>query len=107
MKKWPVKPLGECVAPKELWNEGHDPRQRIKNQVVRHDEKNAYPSVSDAEVLAVPIPLPPLAEQRRIVARLAALAAKQSGLHRLQAETDADLAAFTPALLAKAFRGEL
>ena len=47
------------------------------------------------------------AEQRRIVARLDALAAKNSELRRLQTETEAELAAFTPALLAKAFRGEL
>jgi len=52
-------------------------------------------------------PFPPLAEQRRIVARLDALAAKQAELRRLQTETDAELAAFTPALLAKGFRGEL
>jgi restriction endonuclease S subunit len=56
---------------------------------------------------SVPIPIPDAATQLRIVARLDALAAKQSELRRLQAETDADLAAFTPALLAKAFRGEL
>jgi hypothetical protein len=30
-----------------------------------------------------------------------------SELRRLQTETEAELAAFTPALLAKAFRGEL
>ena len=51
--------------------------------------------------------IPPLAGQRRLVARLDALAAKRSDLRRLQSETDADLAAFTPALLAKAFRGDL
>jgi hypothetical protein len=33
--------------------------------------------------------------------------AKQTELRRLQKETEAELAAFTPALLAKAFRGEL
>ena len=48
-----------------------------------------------------------LAEQRRVVERLDALTAKQTELHRLQKETEADLSAFTPALLAKAFRGEL
>lgn len=47
------------------------------------------------------------AEQRRIVGRLDALAAKQTELRRLQTETEAELAAFTPALLAKAFRGKL
>jgi type I restriction enzyme S subunit len=43
------------------------------NQVVRHDEKNAYPSVSDDEVLAVEIPVPLVVEQRRIMARVEAL----------------------------------
>ena len=46
-------------------------------------------------------------DQRRFVARLAALSAKQTELRRLQKETEAELAAFTSALLAKAFRGEL
>ena len=36
-----------------------------------------------------------------------ALGAKHSQLRRLQTETEAELAAFTPALPAKAFRGEL
>jgi hypothetical protein len=46
-------------------------------------------------------------EQHRIVTRLDTLAAKQAKLLRLQTETQTALAAFTPALLAKAFRGEL
>jgi restriction endonuclease S subunit len=56
---------------------------------------------------SLPIPIPNAATQLRIVARLDALAAKQAELRRLQAETAADLDAFTPALLAKALRGEL
>jgi hypothetical protein len=51
--------------------------------------------------------LPHHAARRRIVARLDALAAKQTELRRLQTETEAELSAFTPALLARAFRGEL
>lgn len=164
---WTVKPLRDCVAPKELWNLGRKPRRRIRyvelagidnergviansndieaakapsrakkviragdvifattrpnlkniaivppelndeicstgfcvlrpkndvvtsgwifgivrsdwfiNQVVRHDEKNAYPSVSDDEVLAVEIPVPLVTEQGRITARIEALTSR-------------------------------
>jgi type I restriction enzyme, S subunit len=48
----------------------------------------------------VPIPVPPLPEQRRIVAKLDAL-------KRLQAETAAELDALLPSILDKAFKGEL
>lgn len=47
------------------------------------------------------------AEQRRIVLYLNSLQVKAKELKQLQTETEAELAAFTPALLAKAFRGEL
>jgi restriction endonuclease S subunit len=56
--------------------------------------------------LKIPFPAD-LAEQRRIVEYLNGFQAKADDLKRLQAETDAELTAFTPALLAKAFRGEL
>ncbi len=52
---------------------------------------------------AIPVPVPPVEAQRRF-SKLNALRDK---LRRLQTETEAELAAFTPALLAKAFRGEL
>jgi len=63
--------------------------------------------IAKQDVQEIPIPEVPVAEQRRIVSRLDALAAKQAELRRLQTETEAELAAFTSALLAKAFRGEL
>jgi type I restriction enzyme, S subunit len=53
------------------------------------------------------IPVPPLAEQRRIVAELDALQAEVDALKRLQAETAAELDALLPAILDKAFKGEL
>ncbi len=45
--------------------------------------------------------------QRAIVTRLDALRGKLDELQRFQREVAAALASFTPALLAKAFRGEL
>ncbi len=47
------------------------------------------------------------AEQRRIVEYLDGLQRKAEELKQLQSETETELAAFTPALLAKAFRGGL
>ncbi|GFO96010.1 type I restriction enzyme, R subunit [groundwater metagenome] len=53
------------------------------------------------------IPLPPLPEQRRIVAYLNDLQAKVDAARRLQAETGAELGALLPAVLDKAFKGEM
>lgn len=47
------------------------------------------------------------AEQRRIVEYLNNLQRRAEALKQLQAETATELAAFTPAVLSKAFRGEL
>ena len=54
-----------------------------------------------------PIPLPPIDEQRRVVAQLNALQAKIDAVKRLQTETAAELDAMLPAILDKAFKGEL
>jgi type I restriction enzyme S subunit len=56
---------------------------------------------------AVKVPVPPLPEQRRIVARIEALTVRAEHAKSLLAEAQSELASFTPALLAKAFRGEL
>lgn len=53
------------------------------------------------------IAVPPLDEQRRIVAYLDGFQAKVEALRRLQDETQAELDALTTAILDKAFRGEL
>lgn len=51
----------------------------------------------------IPVPVPPVEAQRRF-SQLHTLREK---LRRMQIQTEAELAAFTPALLAKVFRGEL
>lgn len=64
-------------------------------------------NVSLGRLRAAEIPVPPLAEQRRIVAELDALQAEVDALKRLQAETAAELDALLPAILDRAFKGEL
>jgi type I restriction enzyme S subunit len=53
------------------------------------------------------IPVPPLSEQRAIVAQLDALQAEVDALKRLQGESAAELDALLPAILDRAFKGEL
>jgi type I restriction enzyme S subunit len=63
--------------------------------------------VSGRDAQSFVIPVPPLAEQRRIVAELDALQAEVDALKRLQAETAAELDALLPSLLDRAFKGDL
>lgn len=64
-------------------------------------------NISKEKVLALRLPPFELPEQRRIVAELDALQAEMDALKRLQAETTAELDALLPALLDRAFKGEL
>ena len=73
------------------------------SQVVRHDEKNAYPSVSDDEVCAVEIPVPPLAEQRRLVARIEALTSRLEQARQARQAALAETEAAMQAALQSAF----
>lgn len=63
-------------------------------------------NVNSTKLKALPLSLPPLPEQRRIVAELDALQAEVDALKRLQAETSAELDALLPAILDRAFKGE-
>lgn len=71
-------------------------------------EDGNRPNMNGSKLGNIEIPYPQdKTEQRSIVNYLNSLRAKVEELARLQAEADGELAAFTPALLAKAFRGEL
>ncbi len=63
--------------------------------------------VNTSIVGSLPCRIPPLPEQRRIVAYLDELQAKVDALRRLHAETGAELDALMPAVLDRAFKGEL
>ena len=56
---------------------------------------------------SIPIPVPSLPEQRRIVAYLDGLQTQVAALRRLQIESRRELEALMPSVLDKAFKGEL
>jgi type I restriction enzyme S subunit len=64
-------------------------------------------NVNATKLKALPIHLPPLTEQRRIVAYLDDLQAKVDALKKLQSETAAELDALLPSILDRAFAGAL
>jgi type I restriction enzyme S subunit len=68
---------------------------------------SAAPHLNIGALRRFPFLLPDLAVQDRIVAQLDALKAKIDSVRALQAETAAELDAMIPAILDKAFRGEL
>ena len=81
--------------------------RRCRESLFSQVEGSAQPSLNAGKILGTSLPLPPLSEQRRIVAGLDALQAEVDALKRLQAETAAELDALLPAILDRAFKGEL
>jgi type I restriction enzyme S subunit len=81
--------------------------RRCRRSLFSQVEGSAQPSLNAAKILGTALPLPPLAEQRRIVTYLDALQAQVDALKRLQAETAAELEALLPAILDRAFKGGL
>lgn len=65
------------------------------------------PKLNREQLLAYPISLPALTEQRRIVAYLDSVAAIAHELKQRQEETDAELQRLEQTILDRAFRGEL
>jgi len=63
--------------------------------------------ISGGNAKSFHVPVPPLSEQRRIVAELDSLQTRVDALKKLQAQTAAKLDALLPSILDKAFKGEL
>jgi type I restriction enzyme S subunit len=68
---------------------------------------STFKEITLGRLRTIPVRLPPLEEQRRIAAGLDALQAKVDAVKALQTETAAELDAMLPAILDKAFKGEL
>ena len=67
----------------------------------------AQPTLNVRQLEQAPIPVPPLDEQRRIVAYLDGLQAKVNALGELQSASGEELSALMPSVLDRAFNGEL
>jgi type I restriction enzyme S subunit len=65
------------------------------------------PGLNLTNIRNLTLPVPPLPEQRRIVAHLDSLQAKADALRALQSETAAELGALLPSVLNRAFAGEM
>jgi len=76
-------------------------------QITDERKGTGQPNVNGNKLANILVPVPPLEEQRRIVAYLDDLQASVDALKRLQAETQAELDALLPSVLDKAFKGEL
>jgi type I restriction enzyme S subunit len=79
----------------------------IRDRMIDKSRGDMIPHIVLREIRAFPVPLPPISEQRQIVAELDTLQADVDTLKRLQAETATELDALLPSILDKAFKGEL
>ncbi|TKJ40657.1 hypothetical protein CEE37_06755 [candidate division LCP-89 bacterium B3_LCP] len=70
-------------------------------------EGTKMPRLRTGDIEAFTIPVPPLVEQRRIVVRIEELVKKVEEAKKLLHEAQEEITIFIPALLSKAFRGEL
>jgi len=81
--------------------------EHAKKTALAEATQTTQPNINLGNLNRLKVRVPPLAEQRRIVAELDALQAEVDTLKRLQTETAAELGALLPAILDKAFKGEL
>ena len=103
--KMTVDPKKADVRFIHFWLQTHTVRKYLMTQA--RGTSGSMKKINQGHVENIPVPDIPIHKQHLIVEYLNCLQAKADELKRLQAETEAELAAFTPALLAKAFRGEL
>lgn len=99
-----LRPNQDIVLPKYLWNYLRAPQGRaVVDQM--HRTTSGLRNLKMRQYRAQLVPVPSVQEQRYVVSYLDALQAQVDQLRRLQEETQAQLDALIPAVLAKAFGG--
>ena len=79
----------------------------VKKIALSEATQTTQPNINLKNIEKLNIPIPPLTEQRHIVAYFDNLQAKVDALKRLQTESATELDALLPSILDKAFKGEL
>jgi len=79
----------------------------IKDLVVNRSRGDMIPHIVLREIRALPVPVPPLCDQHRIVNELDDFQSRVAELKMLQVKTAAELYALLPSILDKAFTGRL
>jgi type I restriction enzyme S subunit len=79
----------------------------MKHVYIKSSFGGAQPNISQKVIRETKVPVPPIREQQLIVSHLNEVQSKLDALRRHQAETAAALDALLPAVLERAFRGEL
>ncbi len=79
----------------------------VRSQIFGQVRGATRPGFNTTLLSQVEIPLPPLDEQRRIVAYLDSVQARLASLRELQSATGGELSALLPSVLDRAFKGEL
>ncbi|MCL4467280.1 MAG: restriction endonuclease subunit S [Chloroflexi bacterium] len=100
-----VRPRAECLTPRFLW---YMLRSEFIYRLARAAATgSAQPTVPLRAIREFPIPYPPIEAQVQIVGQLDLLLSRLDEAGTEQIETEASLVALLPAILDKAFRGEL
>jgi type I restriction enzyme S subunit len=112
---------GEMVSTKHIWTLSLDQSlclsrwlsywfnfsRKMREELLGQTTGTAIPGLNGEKIKNAQIPNIPVLEQRRIVAELDALQEQVDTLKHLQSETAAELDALLPAILDRAFKGEL
>ncbi len=100
-----LKPRTDIVDTDYL---AHFMRSRVfVDQAIERTHSLILPRLHSGLLASISIPVPPVSEQRQTVRYLDSFRVRVDALRRLQDSTQAELAALLPAVLDKAFRGEL
>lgn len=100
-----MKPDRSKVVPRFLW---HMLRSKtVFDKAWASTTGSAQPTIPLRAIRELPIPLPSLNKQTRVVAELDAMQARVEAVRSFQTETTRQLDAMLPAILDKAFKGEL